>query len=165
MSEASDPRIISINVDGRQHSATAEPRVTLVDFLRHNLQLSGTRVGCEHGVCGACTILVDGSAVRSCLMLAVQAEHKNIHTIASLATGDTLHPLQTAFTKHHALQCGYCTSGMLMTLVEFLHDVPDPTEEEIREAISGNLCRCTGYQNIVKATLDAAAELRRAQGK
>jgi carbon-monoxide dehydrogenase small subunit len=164
MSEASDPRIISINVDGMQHSATAEPRVTLVDFLRHNLRLSGTRVGCEHGVCGACTILVDGSAVRSCLMLAVQAENKTIRTIASLATSDTLHPLQSAFTKHHALQCGYCTSGMLMTLVEFLHDVPDPTEEEIREAISGNLCRCTGYQNIVKATLDAAAELRRAQG-
>ena len=165
MSEASDPRVISLNVDGKQHSATAEPRVTLVDFLRHNLRLSGTRVGCEHGVCGACTILVDGSAVRSCLMLAVQAEGKKIHTIESLATGDALHPLQTAFTKHHALQCGYCTSGMLLTLVEFLRDVPDPTEEEVREAISGNLCRCTGYQNIVKATLDAAAELRRAQGK
>jgi carbon-monoxide dehydrogenase small subunit len=165
MSEASDPRVISLNVDGKQHSATAEPRVTLVDFLRHNLRLSGTRVGCEHGVCGACTILVDGSAVRSCLMLAVQAEGKKIHTIESLATGDALHPLQTAFTKHHALQCGYCTSGMLLTLVEFLRDVPDPTEEEIREAISGNLCRCTGYQNIVKATLDAATELRNAQGK
>ena len=165
MSEASDPRVISLNVDGKQHSATAEPRVTLVDFLRHNLRLSGTRVGCEHGVCGACTILVDGSAVRSCLMLAVQAENKKIHTIASLATGDRLHPLQTAFIKHHALQCGYCTSGMLLTLVEFLRDVPDPTEEEIREAISGNLCRCTGYHNIVKATLDAATELRHAQGE
>ena len=165
MSEASDPRLISLNVDGKQHSAVAEPRVTLVDFLRHSLRLAGTRVGCEHGVCGACTVLVDGSAVRSCLMLAVQAENKNIHTIESLAAGHALHPLQTAFTRHHALQCGYCTSGMLLTLVEFLRDVPDPTEEEVREAISGNLCRCTGYQNIVKATLDAAAELRRAQGK
>src|SRR6201988_5147089 len=120
---------IRFEVNGNQVEVDVEPRLTLADCLRHQLRLTGTHVGCEHGVCGACTILVDGSAVRSCLMLAVQAENKKIRTIASLATGDALHPLQSAFTKHHALQCGYCTSGMLMTLVEFLHDVPDPTEE------------------------------------
>ena len=153
--------MISMNVNGDERSATAEPRVTLVDFLRHGLRLTGTHVGCEHGVCGACTVLVDGFAVRGCLMLAVQAEGRNVQTIESLGTAEALHPLQRAFSKHHALQCGYCTPGMLLSLVEFLQDVPDPTEQDVREALSGNLCRCTGYHNIVKAALEAAAELRR----
>lgn len=160
MSTASDPRIISITVNGEARSASAEPRITLVDFLRHSLRLTGTHVGCEHGVCGACTVLVDGSAIRGCLMLAVQAEGKQVQTIESMGASDSLHPLQIAFAKHHAVQCGYCTPGMLLTLVEFLRDLPSPTEEDIREAISGNLCRCTGYHNIVKAALDAAANLR-----
>jgi carbon-monoxide dehydrogenase small subunit len=153
-------RSISITVNGEERSARVEPRLTLVDFLRHHLRLTGTHVGCEHGVCGACTVLVDGSAVRSCLMLAVQAEGKAVQTIESLGSEQALHPLQRAFAKHHALQCGYCTPGMLLSFVEFLRDVPEPTAEEVREAISGNLCRCTGYQNIVNAVLDAATELR-----
>jgi aerobic-type carbon monoxide dehydrogenase small subunit (CoxS/CutS family) len=165
MSEASTARVISLNVNGQQRSAVAEPRVTLVDFLRHSLRLTGTHVGCEHGVCGACTILVDGQAVRGCLMLAVQAEGKQVETIESLGTDETPHALQKAFSKHHALQCGYCTPGILLSLVEFLRDVPDPTEDEIREAISGNLCRCTGYHNIIKAAMDAAADLRGGTGK
>jgi aerobic carbon-monoxide dehydrogenase small subunit len=165
MKEAAAPRTISINVNGEKRSATAEPRVTLVDFLRHSLRLTGTHVGCEHGVCGACTVLVDGIAVRGCLMLAVQAEGRQVQTVESLGTAEAPHPLQRAFSKHHALQCGYCTPGMLLSLVEFLQDLPDPTEEEVREALSGNLCRCTGYHNIVKAALEAAAELRRAGGK
>jgi aerobic carbon-monoxide dehydrogenase small subunit len=159
MSEAAAARLISINVNGEERSATAEPRVTLVDFLRHNLRLTGTHVGCEHGVCGACTVLVDGLAVRGCLMLAIQADGRQVLTVESLGTAEAPHPLQRAFSKHHALQCGYCTPGMLLSLVEFLRDVPDPTEGEVREAISGNLCRCTGYHNIVKAVLDAAADL------
>jgi aerobic-type carbon monoxide dehydrogenase small subunit (CoxS/CutS family) len=161
MKDAARARMISMNVNGDERSATAEPRVTLVDFLRHGLRLTGTHVGCEHGVCGACTVLVDGFAVRGCLMLAVQAEGRNVQTIESLGTAEALHPLQRAFSKHHALQCGYCTPGMLLSLVEFLQDVPDPTEQDVREALSGNLCRCTGYHNIVKAALEAAAELRR----
>jgi aerobic-type carbon monoxide dehydrogenase small subunit (CoxS/CutS family) len=165
MSEAAAARTIRISVNGEERSAVAEPRVTLVDFLRHGLRLTGTHVGCEHGVCGACTILVDGLAVRGCLMLAVQAEGRQVQTVESLGTAEVLHPLQRAFAKHHALQCGYCTPGMLLSLVEFLRDVPDPTEEEVREAISGNLCRCTGYHNIVKAALDAATELRANNGK
>jgi aerobic-type carbon monoxide dehydrogenase small subunit (CoxS/CutS family) len=150
-----------MTVNGERRSASAEPRLTLVDFLRHKLRLTGTHVGCEHGVCGACTILVDGHAVRGCLMLAVQAEGKRVETVESLGSRDALHPLQKAFSEHHALQCGYCTPGMLLTLVEFLRDVPDPTEEELREAISGNLCRCTGYHNIIVAALVAAADMRR----
>jgi len=165
MSEAAAARTICINVNGDARSAIAEPRVTLVDFLRHSLRLIGTHVGCEHGVCGACTILVDGLAVRGCLMLAVQAEGREVQTIESLGTAEVLHPLQRAFAKHHALQCGYCTPGILLSLVEFLRDVPDPTEAEVREAISGNLCRCTGYHNIIRAALDGAAELRRNGGK
>jgi carbon-monoxide dehydrogenase small subunit len=160
MSAASDPRTISMTVNGQLRSESAEPRLTLVDFLRHRLRLTGTHVGCEHGACGACTILVDGSAVRGCLMLAVQADGKQVQTVESMGSPSSLHPLQKAFSAHHALQCGYCTPGMLLTLVEFLRDVPDPTEGEIREAISGNLCRCTGYHNIVKAALVAAAEMR-----
>jgi aerobic-type carbon monoxide dehydrogenase small subunit (CoxS/CutS family) len=160
MSAASDPRMIALTVNGEARSASADPRLTLVDFLRHSLRLTGTHIGCEHGVCGACTILVDGSAVRSCLMLAVQAEGKHVQTVESLGSPDSLHPLQKAFSAHHALQCGYCTPGMLLTLVEFLRDVPDPTAADVREAISGNLCRCTGYHNIIKAALAAAAEMR-----
>ena len=160
MNEAATARPISITVNGERRSAVAEPRVTLVDFLRHHLRLTGTHVGCEHGVCGACTVLVDGCAVRSCLMLAIQAEGLRVQTVESLGTADAPHPLQRAFSRHHALQCGYCTPGMLLSLVEFLSEVPDPTADDIREAISGNLCRCTGYHNIVAAALAAAAELR-----
>jgi aerobic carbon-monoxide dehydrogenase small subunit len=160
MNAASEARMISLAVNGDVRSASAEPRVTLVDFLRHGLRLTGTHVGCEQGVCGACTVLVDGSAVRSCLMLAVQAEGKQIQTIEARDTPTALSFLRAAFAKHHALQCGYCTPGMLLTLVEFLRDFPMPTEQQIREGISGNLCRCTGYHNIVKATLEAAADLR-----
>jgi carbon-monoxide dehydrogenase small subunit len=165
MNAASAPRTISMTVNGQLRSAAAEPRMTLVDFLRHTLRLTGTHVGCEHGVCGACTILVDGSAVRGCLMLAVQADGKQVQTVESLGSLEAPHPLQAAFSKHHALQCGYCTPGMLLTLAEFLRDVPAPSEEDVREAISGNLCRCTGYHNIVKATLDAAARLRGSSGQ
>ena len=129
-----------------------EPRLTLADCLRHYLRLTGTHVGCEHGVCGACTILLDGAAVRSCLMLAVQADGHEITTVDGLATSDTeLSPLQEAFRENHGLQCGFCTPGMLTTLTEFLRDNPDPTEQEVRVAISGNLCRCTGYQGILAA--------------
>jgi len=160
MNEAATARPISITVNGERRSAVAEPRVTLVDFLRHHLRLTGTHVGCEHGVCGACTVLVDGCAVRSCLMLAIQAEGLKVQTVESLGTADAPHPLQRAFSRHHALQCGYCTPGMLLSLVEFLSEVPDPTADDVREAISGNLCRCTGYHNIVAAALAAAAELR-----
>lgn len=160
MSVESEPRLISMTVNGLAKSAMAEPRMTLADFLRHRLMLTGTHLGCEHGVCGACTILVDGAAVRGCLMLAVQAEGRRVETVEGLETSSGLHALQEAFCAHHGLQCGYCTPGILMTLVEFLRDVPDPSEQELREAISGNLCRCTGYQNIVKAGLAAADAMR-----
>jgi len=155
-------RKIELNVNGRTYSGTADVRTTLADFLRHALGLTGTHLGCEHGVCGACTILVDGVSARSCLMLAVQAEGSDIRTIEGLAdeNGD-LHPLQIAFRDKHGLQCGFCTPGMLMTLVEFLDENPDPTETEVRDAISGNICRCTGYQSIVAAAMQAAAELRK----
>jgi carbon-monoxide dehydrogenase small subunit len=138
-----------------------EPRLTLADYLRQRLRLTGTHLGCEHGVCGACTVLVDGASMRACLMLAVQADGAKITTIEGLAESpDKLHPLQAAFRDHHALQCGFCTPGLLTTLVEFLGENPDPTAEEVRVAISGNLCRCTGYNAIVAATLDAAKRLR-----
>ena len=136
-------------------------RVTLADFFRHHLGLTGTHLGCEHGVCGACTILLDGRSARSCLMLAVQADGHEILTVEGIAPdAETLHPLQEAFRDNHGLQCGFCTPGILTTLIEFLRDNPDPTEEEVRIGISGNLCRCTGYQNIVIAALDAAKRLR-----
>ena len=155
-----DTRAIELAVNGVQHAIEVRTRMTLADCLRHRLELTGTHVGCEHGVCGACTVLVDGQAVRSCLMLAVQAEHAQVTTVEGIAgAGGTLHPLQHAFRDHHGLQCGFCTPGMLMTLLEFLDDNPAPTESEVREAISGNLCRCTGYQGIVAAALDAAARL------
>ncbi len=142
-------------VNGVRHERTVEPRLLLSDFLRHELGLTGTHVGCEHGVCGACTVLLDGEAVRSCLMFAVQADGHDVATVEGLSDGsgggDALHPLQAAFREAHGLQCGFCTPGVLMTLVPFLRDHPDPDEREIREALSGNLCRCTGYQNIVAA--------------
>ena len=132
--------------------------MTLADFLRHELRLTGTHVGCEHGVCGACTVLVDGRSARSCLMLAVQASGSEVTTIEGIAPSPTeLHPLQQALSEHHGLQCGFCTPGIVTTLVEFLRDCPNPTEEEVRVAISGNLCRCTGYQGIVDAVLAIAA--------
>ena len=143
---------ISVSVNDRSHEAEVEPRLLLSDFLRHEAGLTGTHVGCEHGVCGACTVLLEGEAVRSCLMLAVQAEGREIRTVEGLAPGpEELHPLQEAFWEAHGLQCGFCTAGILMTLVPFLEENPDPSEEEIRHALSGNLCRCTGYQHIVDA--------------
>jgi carbon-monoxide dehydrogenase small subunit len=135
--------------------------MTLADFIRQELDLTGTHLGCEHGVCGACTILMNGEAVRSCLMLAVQAEGAELHTVESLAAGDELHPLQRAFQNRHALQCGFCTPGFLMTASAFLKDNPMPTREEVRDAISGNICRCTGYQPIIDAILEASSELQR----
>ena len=155
-----DMRSIALVVNGIRHEVEVETRLTLADCLRHRLRLTGTHLGCEHGVCGACTVLVDGEAVRSCLMLAVQAEHAEVTTVEGIAgAGGTLHPLQEAFRDQHGLQCGFCTPGMLMTLTEFLDENPAPTEAEVREAISGNLCRCTGYQGIVAAALDAAARM------
>jgi carbon-monoxide dehydrogenase small subunit len=157
----SETRNITVIVNGKRHEATVPVRVTLADFLRHQLGLTGTHLGCEHGVCGACTILLDGYSARSCLMLAVQADGHEIMTVEGIATdADTLHPLQQAFHEHHGLQCGFCTPGILTTLIELLRDNPDPTEEDIRIGISGNLCRCTGYQNIVTAALEAARRLR-----
>ena len=151
-----DLRKVSVTVNGKSYEREVESRLTLVDFIRHELLLTGTHVGCEHGVCGACTVLLEGAAVRACLLLAVQANGKRIDTVEGLADGDKLNPLQEAFRDNHGLQCGFCTPGMLMTLTEFLREQPNPTEREVREAISGNLCRCTGYQAIVAAALDAA---------
>jgi 2-furoyl-CoA dehydrogenase 2Fe-2S iron sulfur subunit len=142
---------IELEVNGRAHSADAEPRTSLSDFLRHELGLTGTKVGCEHGVCGACTVQVDGEPVRSCLMLAVQARGRSVRTIEDLAGDDELHPLQQAFHEAHALQCGFCTAGVLMSIEAFLRERDDPTEEEIREALAGTLCRCTGYVAMVEA--------------
>jgi carbon-monoxide dehydrogenase small subunit len=158
----SESRVISITVNGTRREAAVPVRLTLADFLRHRLGLTGTHVGCEHGVCGACTVLLDGRAVRSCLMLAVQVNGREVITVEGLAPqAGGLHPLQEAFRQHHGLQCGFCTPGMLTTLVEFLRENPAPTAEEVRIAISGNLCRCTGYQGIVDAALDAAKRLRK----
>jgi carbon-monoxide dehydrogenase small subunit len=157
----SDRRTISVTINGETYEREVETRLTLADFIRHEVLLTGTHVGCEHGVCGACTILLDGRTARSCLMLAVQANGHEITTVEGIAPNDTeLHPLQQAFQDNHGLQCGFCTPGMLTTLIEFLGDNPDPTEQEVREAISGNLCRCTGYQGIVAAALDAAKRLQ-----
>jgi carbon-monoxide dehydrogenase small subunit len=152
---------ISVTVNGRTCDREVEPRLLLSDFLRHDLGLTGTHVGCEHGVCGACTVLFDGEPVRSCILFAVQADGHAVTTVEALAPGPgELHPLQQAFWECHGLQCGFCTPGFLMTLVPFLEENPDPSELEIRQAISGNLCRCTGYQHIVDA-VKLAAERRR----
>jgi len=147
----------TLKVNGKTHEVEVEPRLTLVDCLRHTLGLTGTHVGCEHGVCGACAVIVDGKPVRSCLMLAVQADGAQIETVESLADGDTLAPLQASFRRHHALQCGFCTPGMLMTAHALLLAEPDCDEQRIRTALSGNLCRCTGYMGIVEAVLEARA--------
>jgi len=151
---------VSLAVNGNAYARDVEARMLLSDLLRHELGLTGTHVGCEHGVCGACTVLLDGVAVRSCLLFAVQASGHSITTVEGLAPGpDHLHPLQQAFWEAHGLQCGYCTPGILMTLVPFLQQNPKPTEAEIRRALSGNLCRCTGYQHIVDAVKLAAEKL------
>jgi aerobic carbon-monoxide dehydrogenase small subunit len=155
------PRQITLRVNGTTYAGQAEPRKTLADFIREDCGLTGTHLGCEHGVCGACTILMDGDAVRSCLLFAVQAEGAELMTVEGLADGDRLHPIQQAYWDHHALQCGFCTPGFLITTYAFLRDNPTPTEREIREGLAGNLCRCTGYQNIVKAVA-AAGEMRAA---
>ena len=154
-------RRITLTVNGKEHSAETEDRYSLADFLRHGLGLTGTHLGCEHGVCGACTVLVDGEAVRGCLMLAVQAEGRQVTTIEGLAGEDgTLSPLQAAFMDNHGLQCGFCTPGILTTLTAYLRDHPNAGEPEIREALSGNICRCTGYDTIVRAALAAAQAIR-----
>lgn len=156
-----DTREITVTINGEAETREVETRLNLADFLRHELELTGTHVGCEHGACGACTVLVDGEAVRSCLMLAVQADGHEVTSIEGLAAADgTLHPVQQAFWKNHGLQCGFCTSGMVISVVAFLEDNPDPSEAEVRTALSGNICRCTGYQGIVAATLEAAETLR-----
>jgi aerobic-type carbon monoxide dehydrogenase small subunit (CoxS/CutS family) len=145
-------RHIRIEINGRVHEASVEPRMLLSDFLRHEARMTGTHVGCEHGVCGACTVQVDGEPVRSCLMLAVQGRDRTVRTVEALA-GDELHPLQQAFHEAHALQCGFCTAGILMSMEAFLRDHEDPSEDEVRQALAGNLCRCTGYRPIVEAVL------------
>jgi aerobic-type carbon monoxide dehydrogenase small subunit (CoxS/CutS family) len=154
-------RAIALTVNGKAYTREVEPRLSLVDFLRDDLGLTGTHVGCEHGVCGACTVLLDGQTVRGCLLFAVQADGAEVVTIEGLAGDqDSLHPVQQAFWDHHGLQCGFCTPGMLLTAAELLREHPDPTEAEIRNGIAGNLCMCTGYVNIVKAVRSAARVLR-----
>ena len=155
-----DLHTIAVTLNGKEYQPTVESRLLLSDFIRRDLSLTGTHVGCEHGVCGACTILFDGEPVRSCLMFAVQADGHEITTVEGLGTPEALHPIQESFREAHGLQCGFCTPGILMTLVPFLEDNPDPTEEEIRESISGHLCRCTGYQHIVDAAQIAAKKTR-----
>jgi aerobic carbon-monoxide dehydrogenase small subunit len=150
---------INVTVNGIHYTRSIEPRMLLSDFIRHELGLTGTHVGCEHGVCGTCTILFDGASVRSCLIFAVQADGHEIRTVEGLGTIDHLHPLQAAFWEAHGAQCGFCTPGMLMTLVPFLEQNRHPTEKEIREAIDGNLCRCTGYQHIINAVKLASEKL------
>jgi carbon-monoxide dehydrogenase small subunit len=152
-------RPVRVEVNGVIHERLVNVRRTLADFLRDDLGLTGTHLGCEHGVCGACTVIVDGDAVRSCLMLAVQAHGSRVLTVEGLGDPEHLHPIQEAFSEHHALQCGFCTPGMLMTALWFLQGALRPTDQEIREALSGNLCRCTGYQNIVRAVRAAATRL------
>ncbi|MBI1847076.1 MAG: (2Fe-2S)-binding protein [Candidatus Rokubacteria bacterium] len=154
-----EPVTVRLTVNGVGHEGRCEPRKLLVDFLREDLALTGTHVGCEHGICGACTVLIDGVAARSCIMLAVQADGAEIVTIEGLMQDGALHPLQAAFREHHGLQCGFCTPGMLMTALDFLRVNPTPTEPEIREALSAVLCRCTGYHGIVKAVAAAAPVL------
>jgi carbon-monoxide dehydrogenase small subunit len=154
---------VALTVNGKPYQREVEARITLADFLRHELGLTGTHLGCEHGVCGACTVLLDGHSARSCLTFAVQANGREVTTVEGLAAPDgALNVLQQAFRDNHGLQCGFCTPGMLITLTEFLRDNPDPTEHEVREVLSGNLCRCTGYAGPVAAALDAARRLRAA---
>ena len=143
--------MITVTVNGEDYEREVEPRILLADFLRHELGLTGTHVGCEHGVCGACTVILNGDSVRSCLCFAIQVDRAVIETVEGLGTVDNLNPLQQSFQKHHALQCGFCTPGMLMTGVDLLRKYPLATDEQIREGLSGNLCRCTGYEHIVQA--------------
>jgi carbon-monoxide dehydrogenase small subunit len=151
---------ITLNINGRRYALTVDPRRTLADAIRDDCGLTGTHLGCEHGVCGACTIILDGESLRSCLMFAVQADGRTLRTIEGLAEGENFHPLQQAFMEHHALQCGFCTPGFLMLAVALLEQNPDPGEDEIRDALSSNLCRCTGYQNILKAVSAAAVAMK-----
>ncbi|MGE0563942.1 MAG: (2Fe-2S)-binding protein [Pseudolabrys sp.] len=152
---------ITLNINGRDHDVSVEPRRTLADAIRDNCGLTGTHIGCEHGICGACTVIVNGEPVRSCLMFAVQADGKKIRTVEGLAKGDTLHPMQQAFMENHALQCGFCTPGFLMLAVGVLEREPDISDDDLIDVLSSNLCRCTGYQNIIKAVRAAAAEMRK----
>jgi carbon-monoxide dehydrogenase small subunit len=161
----SDRRRIKLCINGNAAEREVETRMTLADFLRLEMELTGTHLGCEHGVCGACTVLVDGQSARACLMLAVQAAGREVTTVEGLAVGGALNPLQQAFWENHGLQCGFCTPGMLMTLTEFLQSNPDPSEAQVREAISGNICRCTGYQSIVASAVAAARALREPKGQ
>jgi carbon-monoxide dehydrogenase small subunit len=153
-------RQVRLTINGREYSGEVEPRKLLTDFLRDDLGLTGTHVGCEHGVCGACTVIVDGEPVRSCLMFAVQAAGKSIRTVEGLATGENLHPLQRAFIEHHGLQCGFCTPGFLMLVIGVLERDPNIGDGDLMDVLASNLCRCTGYQNIVKAVRAYAAETR-----
>ena len=153
---------ITLTINGRDHAIRVEPRKTLVDAIRDDCGQTGTHIGCEHGICGACTVILDDEAVRSCLMFAVQAQGKKIRTVEGLANGDTLHPLQAAFIKHHGLQCGFCTPGFLMLAVNVLERQPDIGDEELLDVLASNLCRCTGYQNIIAAVRAAADDMRRA---
>jgi carbon-monoxide dehydrogenase small subunit len=153
-------QLVSVVVNGERYRAAVEPRKTLADFLREDCALTGTHLGCEHGVCGACTILLDGVAVRSCLLFAVQADGAEIVTVEGLAPAGSLNPVQQAFRDEHGLQCGFCTPGFVVSVTAFLAEVPDPTREQVLDALSGNLCRCTGYQGIVRAVERAAAAMR-----
>jgi len=151
---------ITLTINGRDHAISVETRRTLADAIREDCAQTGTHIGCEHGVCGACTVLVDGEPVRACLMFAVQADGKKIRTVEGLADGDTLHPMQRAFMDHHGLQCGFCTPGFLMLAVGVLEREPDISDEDLLDVLASNLCRCTGYQNIIKAVRAAAKEMR-----
>lgn len=155
-----DSRRIAVNVNGVDYERWVEPRRLLVDFLRNDLELVGTHIGCEHGICGSCTVLFNGRAVRSCLMFAVQADGADITTVEGLADAAQLHPLQQAFREKHGLQCGFCTPGMLMTAYEFLNENPNPSEEDVRKNMSGVLCRCTGYKQVVDSVMEAAQQMR-----
>ena len=158
----SDKTGLTLTINGRAHAIHVEPRRTLADAIREDCGQTGTHIGCEHGVCGACTVILDDEAVRSCLMFAVQAQGKKIRTVEGLANGDKLHPLQESFIKHHGLQCGFCTPGFLMLAVNVLERQPDIGDEELLDVLSSNLCRCTGYPNIITAVRAAAADMRRA---
>ncbi len=160
MSETID---ITLNINGRDYPISVEPRRTLVDAIREDCGQTGTHIGCEHGICGTCTVILDDEAVRACLMFAVQADGRKIRTVEGLADGDKLHPLQQAFITHHGLQCGFCTPGFLMLAVNTLEQRPDIGDEELLDVLASNLCRCTGYQNIIKAVRAAAAEMRAAR--
>ena len=157
MTERTD---ITLTINGREHVIAVEPRRTLVDAIREDCRQTGTHIGCEHGICGACTVIVDGEPVRSCLMFAVQADGKKIRTVEGLAAGDKLHPMQQAFMDHHGLQCGFCTPGFLMLAVGVLEREPDISDDDLLDVLASNLCRCTGYQNIIKAVRAAAKEMR-----